>query len=63
MKYLQRNGDVLVTPSCQPFYIKEKLKQPRSQGLSSLPTLSLRKDPGSRWSRVSQNLGGSPNVC
>ena len=54
---------MLVTPSCQPFYIKEKLKQPRSQGLSSLPTLSLRKDPGSRWSRVSQNLGGSPNVC
>ena len=37
--------------------------QTRSQGLSSLPPLSLRKDPGSRWSRVWQNLAGSPNVC
>ena len=37
--------------------------QPRSQGLSSLPPLSLRKDPGSLWSRVCQNLEGSPNVC
>ena len=37
--------------------------QPRSQGLSSLPPLSLREDPGSRWSRVSQNLGGWRNVC
>ena len=39
------------------------LAQPRSQGLSSLPPLSLREDPGSRWSRVSQNLGGWRNVC
>ena len=39
------------------------LPQPRSQGLSSLPPLSLRKDPGSLWSRVCQNLEGSPNVC
>ena len=38
-------------------------RQPRSQGLSSLPPLSLRKDPGSLWSRVCQNLEGSPNVC
>ena len=29
----------------------EMLIQPRSQGLSSLPPLSLREDPGSRWSR------------
>ena len=43
--------------------IGEIRRQPRSQGLSSLPPLSLRKDPGCVWSRVSQNLGDSPNVC
>ena len=37
-------------------------QQPRSQGLSSLPPL-LRKDPGSGWSCVSQNLGGLRNMC
>ena len=32
--------------------------QPRSQGLSSYrPLERMRKDPGTRWSRVSQNLG------
>ena len=32
--------------------------QPRSQGLSSyLPLRRARRDPGTRWSRVSQNLG------
>ena len=32
--------------------------QPRSQGLSSYrPLVRARSDPGTRWSRVSQNLG------
>ena len=48
---------------CESFSKKVIIQQPRSQGLSSLPPLSLRKDPGSLWSRVCQNLEGSPNVC
>ena len=38
-------------------HLPQCIFQPRSQGLSSLPPLSLRKDPGWLWSRVSQNLG------
>ena len=34
-----------------------KMTQPRSQGLSSYRPRRARRDPGTRWSRVSQNLG------
>ena len=37
---------------------RESSTQPRSQGLSSYrPLERTRKDPGTRWSRASQNLG------
>ena len=39
-------------------YLNVERGQPRSQGLSPLPPLSLRKDtPGYGWSRGSQKLG------
>ena len=58
-------------PKLKNFYVlhsstavphKRVCSQSRSQGFYSLSALSLRKGPGTGWSRVSQNLGGSPNV-
>ena len=43
--------------ACMGFEPMTSAIQPRSQGLSSHRPQRARRDPGTRWSRVSQNLG------
>ena len=45
------------------FLLYRSFLQPRFQGLSSLPSLSLRKGTLVAAGHVAPNLGAFPNVC